>query len=141
MFILHILVQVEPVKLPKATVLNNYFFRMPIEDFVWQVPRHGFISAGRVLRPALVVLKSVMPLNLRVAGPSTISHAVLVHLMFLFLNLTFSLCIGNMSYHVQVCRNAPGKKKNGATRFTGSRVFRSWSTISRGLKGFFLATL
>lgn len=51
--------------------LPYFEFPMPVEDFVWQVPRHGHISAGRVMRPALVVLKSASPLNLRGAGPST----------------------------------------------------------------------
>lgn len=42
--------------------------------------------------------------------------------------------LATQASRLQVCRNSPGFKKNGAARFSGTCVFRSWSTIRVGLE-------
>ena len=87
-----------------------------------QVPRHGVISDG-ILRSASVALKSMSHLGLKVVEAS---------FMKIFTQQGMSLPLKPpVSRFVAT---ALASRKTGAARFSGTCVFRSWSTIRVGLE-------
>jgi hypothetical protein len=100
---------------------------------VSQLPKHGFIALGRPVSVSEVAvpLPVAEPLQLNVAldlVDTTLHCVTSVCRLYFF----FASEMSGSSF--QVVDQEPGKKDNGAVRFSGKRTVKSWPCIRASLE-------
>ena len=97
-----------------------------------QLPKHGFIALGRPVSVSEVAvpLPVAEPLQLNVAlEVDTTLHCVTSVCRLYFF---FASEVSGSSF--QVVDQEPGKKDNGAVRFSGKRTVKPWPCIRASLE-------